>query len=296
MAKPILKDIKISELVVDDFNVRKGEWNPNDDDENKLIDSIKAQGVLEPMLVRPVKGQATKYPKNKKWSIVCGSRRYHASMEARQKTIPCVVRTDLNDMTSLGTSIQENLKRRSMDKTQTADGVGRMWGMLNGGRTYEQKINEINKLFGIKKRQIEYYLNQDKLYKSTSEKFKQMHHGAFKKVDTHTLSEIQTAKHLTPNQKEELIILAESIEKPEERRVTISEVKKKTKEDGDLGIAEAYEKYEKEVDETIGESFDVYLNAKERKATKDSAHNERLEINTLIKRNHVNWLKKENYL
>ena len=37
MAKPFLKDLKVSELAVDEFNVRKGEWNPNDDDENKLV-------------------------------------------------------------------------------------------------------------------------------------------------------------------------------------------------------------------------------------------------------------------
>ncbi len=161
----ILKDIKISELVIDNFNVRKDEWNPNDDDGEKLVNSIKAQGVLEPLLVRPIKGQASKYKSGKVYSVVCGNRRYHASLEARQKTVPCVIRTDLTDITSLGTSIQENLKRKSMDKIQTAVGVARMWEMINGGRGDKEKYKEMDKYFGLKESQIKVYLNTYNLYK-----------------------------------------------------------------------------------------------------------------------------------
>jgi len=86
-------------------------------------------------------------------------------MEARQKTIPCVIRNDLDDVQSLGTSIQENLKRRSMDKSQTAEGVGRMMDMMNGGRTYEQKMAEMTKMFGMTENSINMYNNIYKLLK-----------------------------------------------------------------------------------------------------------------------------------
>lgn len=289
MTKAILKDLKTTELVVDDFNVRKGEWNPNDDDETKLIDSIKAQGVLEPLLVRSVKGQDSKYPKNKTYSVICGSRRWHASMEARQKTIPCVIRNDLDDVQSLGTSIQENLKRRSMDKSQTAEGVGRMMDMMNGGRTYEQKMAEMTKMFGMTENSINMYNNIYKLSKEVTI-------ARDSNIDTTTLSGIQQAKHWDKEEKQKAIEVLSSIDKLEDRRIALSELKHKTKEDEDLDVKEAYQEYESEVDETVGENYDVYLNAKERKATKDAAKSEKLEINTLIKRNHTNWLRGKGYL
>ena len=287
-----LKDLKTSELIVDEFNVRKGQWNPNDDDETKLVDSVKAQGILEPLLVRPVKGQSSKYAKNKTYSIICGSRRWRAAMEARQKDIPCVIRTDLNDIQSLGTSIQENLKRRSMDKTQTADGVGKMMDMMNGGRTYEQKMRDMTKMFGMKKDSINIYWNIYKLKKQINPKIL----VDSSQLDTHTLSNIETAKHWDKEDKEKAIEVLSKIEQQKDRVVALSEMKKKTKQDEEMDVKEAYDEYEQEVDDTVGQSFDVYLNAKERKATKDAGKKENLEINTLIKRNHVDWLKSNNYL
>lgn len=220
MTKAVLKDLKPSELIPDEFNVRKGEWNPYDDDEQKLVDSIKAQGVLEPLLVRPVKGQKTKYPKNKKYSVVCGSRRWHGALEARQKTIPCVIRTDLNDIQSLGTSIQENLKRRSMDKTMTADGIGRMMDMLNGNRTYEKKMKEMTKMFGMKENNINTYYNIYKLSKEITI-------ARNSKIDTTTLSGIQQAKHWDKEDKKKAIKILSKIEKRDDRVVALSEMKKK---------------------------------------------------------------------
>ena len=281
MAKPILKELKTSELVVDEFNVRGDEWNPKDDDEEKLIDSVKAQGVLEPLLVRPIKGQKSKYRAGKNFSIVCGGRRYKASMEARLKTIPCVIRTDLDDVKTLGTSIQENLKRRSMDKIQTANGIGRMMDMLNGGRSYEQKMAEMKKLFGMKHAQIERYYGIYKLSKEVAPTLLQE-----SKLDTHTLYGIQTSKW-DSKQKEKAIEILSGIEKQEEKDIALSEMKKKTKEDEDLDVEEAHRQYVDEVDETVGENFDIYLNAIERKATRDTAKKLKIEVNTLIKKNHI---------
>jgi len=292
MEKPILKDIRTSELVVDEFNARGDRWEPEDDEAGKLVDSVKAQGVLEPILVRPIKGQKSKYKKGKTYSIICGNRRYHASMEARQKTMPCVIRTDIDDIGALGTSIQENLKRRSMDKTTTADAVGRMMDMMNSGRTYEQKMKDMNKIFGMKRLSIERYYNIYKLTKEVKPMLLQEH----KVIDTHTLSGIQTAKHWDKEDKEKAIEVLGKIEKQEDRVVALSELKERTKQDEDLEVEEAMEEYEQDYDETIGQSFDVYLNAKERKATKDASEKEKLEINTLIKRSHIEWLKKNGYL
>jgi len=117
------KNLDIKDLTPDEFNVRKDDWNPNDDDEQKLVDSIKTQGVLEPILVRPIKGQPSKYPKNKVYSIVCGARRYRASMEARHKTMPAVIRDDLDDVSALvdGVTKLSKLPRVSRADLPTED-------------------------------------------------------------------------------------------------------------------------------------------------------------------------------
>lgn len=178
-----------------------------------------------------------------------------------------------------------------MGKTQTADGVGRMWDMLNGGRTYEQKMGELKKMFGMGEAQVKTYRNIYELGKSIK-----VSRETLDKVDTHTLAGIQTAKHWDKQEKEKAIETLSKIEKRDDRFLTLSELKQRTKENEDLDIEDAYKQYEEEVDETVGESYDVYLNAKERKATKDAAQKEKLEINTLIKRNHVRWLKENGYL
>ncbi len=117
-----------------------------------------------------------------------------------------------------------------------------------------------------------------------------------RKIDTDTLAGIQSAKHWDKDKKGKAIEILSKYEKRDDRRVALSELKKRTKDEEDFDLEEVQKQYEKDVDETIGQSFDVYLNAKERKATKDAALKEKVEINTLIKRNHVAWLKEMNYL
>jgi len=283
------KQLDIKDLTPDEFNVRKNDWNPNDDDEQKLVDSIKTQGVLEPILVRPIKGQPSKYPKNKVYSIVCGARRYRAAMEARLKQMPAVIRDDLNDVSALGTSIQENLKRRSMDKIVTAKNIGRMWEMLNHGRTYEQKMKEMNESFGMKETAIKSYLNINKL----SAEIKGLRADG---MDRDTLAGIGSEDDWSKSEKKEAIEILSNVEKSEERRNLLSEIKKKKSEDEDISIEKAVKEIKKEKAELIGETYDVHFNAKERIAIEKAAKKEHLDINTLIKRCAINWLKKEEYL
>lgn len=284
MPKAILKDLKPSELVVDEYNARGDDW----DNDAEFVSSIKSQGVLEPLLVRPTKGQKTKYRKGKEYSIVCGNRRWHGALEARQKTIPCVIRKDLNDIGALGTSLQENLQRKSMDKIQESNAVEKMWNLLNGGRTHEEKLNAMNKTFGLKRHQIERYLSIAGL----SEKLKS-NLGAQEHVDTNTLAGISREEKWDDKSKAEAIEVLSEVESAKERRQLLSEMKKRAE---DHSPSEALKEYKKEVRELIGITLNVYLNAKERAATEKAAKKEKLEMETLVKKIFVAWLKKENYL
>lgn len=69
-----------------------------------LAESIRTQGVLEPLIVRP---------QGEKYEIVCGERRYRAAKAADLNEIPCLVR-ELSDEQVLDIQIHENLHREDI--------------------------------------------------------------------------------------------------------------------------------------------------------------------------------------
>jgi len=281
-----IKEIKTSELVVDNFNVRGDEW----DNDEELVDSIKSQGVLEPLLVRTIKNQKTKYPKNKTHSIICGNRRWHAAMEGRLKTVPCVIRNDIDDISALGTSLQENLKRHSLDRIQEAEAIAKMWEMMNGERTYEQKMKEMNKLFGMKERSVYNYLAVSRL--ATTLKGN-LHSTAIKKLDIDNIASIESEEEWDKSDKKEALKIVSEIESSKERRSLLSEMKKRAEKETPK---EALESIKKEMKGLQGVTLNVWLNAKEREATIKASKKNSVEMETLVKRNHISWLKKEGYL
>jgi ParB/RepB/Spo0J family partition protein len=285
MAKPILKEIKTSELVVDKFNVRGDDW----DNDEELVDSIKSQGVLEPLLVRPVKSQKEKYPKNKTYSIVCGGRRWHGAMEGRLKTVPCVIRNDLSDLTTLGTSLAENIERNSLTKFQESQGYKKMWDMMNGGKTYEQKMKDMKKIFGKKESTIKNYINIAEL----GEEILESHRDVVEKVDTNTLAGISTEKDWDEEEKVEAIEKLSEIESSKERRAALWEMKSRADEQSP---AEALESIKKEMKGLEGINITIWLNFKEKEATIKAAKKNKIEMETLVKKNHVKWLKDNNFL
>jgi ParB family chromosome partitioning protein len=92
--------------------------NPNQprivfDDEalGTLTDSIKAVGVLQPVLVRPDGGAG--------YELIAGERRWRAAQRAGLATIPAVVRT-VEDSTSLEHALIENLHRQDLNPLEEA--------------------------------------------------------------------------------------------------------------------------------------------------------------------------------
>ncbi len=79
----------------------------------ELMSSIKARGVLEPILVRP---RADKY------EIIAGERRFVASKNAGLKEIPCIEMA-VNDSEAMEISLIENLQRKDLDIFEEADGL-----------------------------------------------------------------------------------------------------------------------------------------------------------------------------
>ncbi len=80
---------------------------------NELADSIKEQGVLQPILVRPVDSAAGKY------EIVAGERRFRAAKQAGLKTIPAIVKA-LDDKVTLEIALIENIQRQELNPLEEA--------------------------------------------------------------------------------------------------------------------------------------------------------------------------------
>ncbi len=82
-----------------------------------LAQSIKDQGVLQPVLVRPVKA-----PGGVDYEIVAGERRWRASRLAGLTEIPALIK-DVDDEQSLALALIENLQREDLNPIEQANGM-----------------------------------------------------------------------------------------------------------------------------------------------------------------------------
>ena len=84
-----------------------------------LADSIKREGVMQPLVVRPTPGGTTPY------EIVAGERRWRAAQLAGVLVVPVVVKT-LTDEESAAWALIENLQREDLNPIEKAEAFERM--------------------------------------------------------------------------------------------------------------------------------------------------------------------------
>lgn len=78
-----------------------------------LVESVKKDGVLQPILVRPV---------GDKYELVAGERRYRAAKEAGLTDIPVVVR-EMSDSEAVRFALMENLQREDLNPVEETEGI-----------------------------------------------------------------------------------------------------------------------------------------------------------------------------
>jgi len=86
---------------------------------DRLVESIRTQGVLQPILVRPVEGKADRY------HIIAGERRWRAAQKAKLHEVPVVVRP-MSDRDALQIAIIENVQRQDLTALEEAEGYQRL--------------------------------------------------------------------------------------------------------------------------------------------------------------------------
>jgi len=82
----------------------------------ELADSIKAQGIAQPVLARQ---------RGEKYELVAGERRWRAAKLAGLKLIPAIIK-DFSDEESLEMSLVENLQREDLNPIEEAEGYQRL--------------------------------------------------------------------------------------------------------------------------------------------------------------------------
>jgi ParB family transcriptional regulator, chromosome partitioning protein len=83
----------------------------------QLADSIRARGVIQPIVVRPVEGG--------QYEILAGERRWRAARLAGLERIPAVVR-EVPDEAALGIGLIENIQREDLNPIEEASGLKRL--------------------------------------------------------------------------------------------------------------------------------------------------------------------------
>ncbi len=88
----------------------------------ELADSIKAQGVVQPIVVRPLDGAR---PHETRYEIIAGERRWRAAQMAGLTEIPAVIR-HIPDETAIAVALIENIQRENLNALEEARALDRL--------------------------------------------------------------------------------------------------------------------------------------------------------------------------
>jgi ParB family chromosome partitioning protein len=102
----------------------------------ELADSIRAQGIMQPILVRPLDGLKGQY------EIIAGERRFRAAQLAGLTEVPVLVK-DVADEHAAAMALIENIQREDLNPLEEAQGVKRL--IEEFGLTHEQAATAIGR-------------------------------------------------------------------------------------------------------------------------------------------------------
>jgi ParB family chromosome partitioning protein len=113
------EDSLLKELPVD--LIQRGKYQPRRDIDpeslQELADSIKAQGIMQPIVVRAVA--------DRKYEIIAGERRWRAAQLAGLDSIPALIR-DVPDSAAIAMSLIENIQREDLNPIEEAAALMRL--------------------------------------------------------------------------------------------------------------------------------------------------------------------------
>jgi ParB family chromosome partitioning protein len=118
--------------------IGRGRFQPrrdfNPESLQELADSIRAQGVVQPVVVRPV-GEG-------RYELIAGERRWRAAQMAELHDIPAVVR-DVPDQTAMAMALIENIQRDDLNPLEEATALQRL--LEEFGLTHQEVAQAVGK-------------------------------------------------------------------------------------------------------------------------------------------------------
>ena len=130
------KETELKNLPVE--KISKGEYQPrlsiDPDALQDLAESIKAQGLVQPVVVRRLDGG--------NYELIAGERRWRASQIAGLHTIPAIVR-DIPDQAAAAMSLIENIQREDLNPLEEAIAMSRL--IADFGLTHQQTADSVGR-------------------------------------------------------------------------------------------------------------------------------------------------------
>jgi ParB family chromosome partitioning protein len=118
--------------------LQRGKYQPrrdiNPEKLQELADSIKAQGVIQPVVVRQLDSE--------KYEIVAGERRWRAAQLAGLHEVPVVVK-EIDDRTAMAVALIENIQREDLNPLEEAEALARLLDEF--GMTHQQIADAVGK-------------------------------------------------------------------------------------------------------------------------------------------------------
>lgn len=118
--------------------LQPGKYQPrtrmDPDSLQELAASIKAQGIMQPILVRPLGAE--------RFEIIAGERRWRASQLAGLSDVPVLIR-DIPDEAALAMSLIENIQRENLNPLEEAAGIQRLVDEF--GMTHQQAADAVGR-------------------------------------------------------------------------------------------------------------------------------------------------------
>lgn len=128
------KTLSVSQLQAGKYQPRQGMDQASLEE---LAESIRAQGIMQPLLVRSISGAT-----GPSFEIIAGERRFRAAQMAGLKEVPVIVR-DVDDQAALAMALIENLQREDLSALEEAQGIDRL--IREFGLTHEQAAQAVGR-------------------------------------------------------------------------------------------------------------------------------------------------------
>jgi ParB family chromosome partitioning protein len=124
--------------------LQRGKYQPRVDMRQESLEelalSIKAQGVIQPIVVRPVAGAAP--GESQRYEIIAGERRWRAAQIAQLATVPAVIRR-VPDDAAIAMALIENIQRENLNPLEEARALERLISEFN--ITHQQAADAVGR-------------------------------------------------------------------------------------------------------------------------------------------------------